>query len=103
MRPKLQHWLHLCDFSPLCVFQMKLVITKQAVSRSIPKSVWDQNCNRVYADVYDVTFLHRVYEEAKTVCVYMRRQSHTGYVCVTFLHCVCFQMQLVILPNKPSV
>ena len=53
------HWLHFLDFSPLCVFRCVLKLP-----------AWD------YVFSY-VSFIH----------LDQSMHSHTGYICLTFLHC----------------
>ena len=52
------HWLHLFDFSPLCAF----------------KSV--------------LTFHHCAFSNVSSNCLLKKRHNRTGYICLTFLHCV---------------
>ena len=65
------HWLHLFDFSPLCVF-FKCVLKMSA--REEAKSHW----------LHLLTFLHCAFSNESSNYLPEKRQSHIGCICLTF-------------------
>ena len=107
------HWLHLFAFSPLCVFKWALrwCARENAKSQMLHLFVFSPLC------VFKCLLKSPDWEDAKShwlhmfglsvikwypqsAFIYKKMHSHTGCICLTFLHCVISSVFSNCLPER---
>ena len=88
------HWLHVLNFSPLCVFRCVSIFRTYPVSRSV-WSGGDDNGHDQISTVSDVWLIFWALASSFKVTLIRLDQSmhnQTGCICLTFLRCVFWNM-----------